>query len=43
MRWSFRGWGVCIRDGVLVCGMGCKLTGWVVSVRDGVFGYRMRF
>ena len=29
-------WGVSIRDGVLVNGMGCHYPGWGVSIRDGV-------
>ena len=38
---SFRGWGICIRDGVLVYGTGCQYTGWGVSKRDGLLIYRM--
>ena len=34
MGCPFRGWGVCIRDGVL--------ERWGVSLPDGVFVYRMR-
>ena len=29
---SYRGWGVCIWDGVLLNGIGCYKTGWGVSV-----------
>ena len=36
MGCSFGGWGVCIRDGVLVNGMECYFPGWGVSVWDGV-------
>ena len=32
----FPGWGVSIRDGVLVNGMGCYFLGWGVSIWDGV-------
>ena len=32
----FPGWGVSIRDGVLVNGMGYYFPGWDVSKRDGV-------
>ena len=32
MGYSFRGWGVCIRDGMLVKGLECNFSGW-----DGVF------
>ena len=35
------GWGVSIRDWVLVCGMGCSYTGWGVSTRDGVLIHGM--
>ena len=38
---SFRGWGICIRDGVLLYGTGCQNTGWGVSKRDGILIYRM--
>ena len=31
------GWGVSIRDGELVNGMGCFFPGWGVSIWDGVF------
>ena len=40
MMCSFRGWGVCIRDGVLVYGMGCSYTGCGVSILDGVLKNR---
>ena len=40
MRCSFRGWGVCIRDGVFVYGMGCSYTGCGVSILDGVLKNR---
>ena len=30
----YTGWGVNIRDGVLVNGMGCYFPGWGVSKRD---------
>ena len=36
MRGSFRGWGVCIWDGVLVNGIGCYKTGWGVCTEWGV-------
>ena len=29
-------WGVSIRYGVLVYGMGCKYTVWGVCIQDGV-------
>ena len=32
----YTGWGVSIRDGVLVKGMGCYFPGWGVSIWDGV-------
>ena len=32
-------WGVSIRNGVLVYGMGCLYTGWGVSIRDVVLVY----
>ena len=35
------GWGVSIRDWVLVCGMVCSCTGWGVSTRDGVLIHGM--
>ena len=35
------GWGVSIRDWVLVCGMGCSYTGWGVSTRYGVLIHGM--
>ena len=28
------GWGVSVRDGVLVNGMGCYSPGWCVSIWD---------
>ena len=36
MGCSFRGWGVCIRDGVLVNGMAWYFPGWGISIWDGV-------
>ena len=36
MGCSFRGWGVCKRDRVLVNGMEGYLPGWCVSKWDGV-------
>ena len=36
MGYYFPGWGVSIRDGVLVHGMVCYLSGWSVSIWDGV-------
>ena len=36
------GWGVSIRDWVLVCEMGYSYTGWGVSTRDGVLIHGMR-
>ena len=35
------GWGVNIRDGVLVYGFVCSYTGWGVSIRFGVVEYVM--
>ena len=36
------GWGVSIRDWLLVCGMGCSYTGWgIISTRDGVLIHGM--
>ena len=36
MGCSFRGWGVCIRDGMLANRMECYFPGWGVSLWDGV-------
>ena len=36
MGCSFPGWGVSIRDGVLVNGIKYYFPGWVVSISDGV-------
>ena len=36
MGCSFRGWGVCMQDGVLVNGMEWYFPGWGVSIWDGV-------
>ena len=41
IRFSFRGWGVCKRDGVLVNGMGCYCSVWVVHIQDAVLVYWM--
>ena len=35
------GWGISVRDGALVNGMGCYFPGWNVSKRDGVLLSRM--
>ena len=36
-----KGWGVCIRDGVLVYGMGCSFRGWGVCIWDGALVHGM--
>ena len=36
MGYNFPGWGVSIRDGVLVNGMGYYFPEWGVSIWDGV-------
>ena len=35
MVYYFPGWGVSVRDGVLVNGMGCYFPGWGVILCDG--------
>ena len=36
MGYYYPGWGVSIRDGVLVNGMWCYFPGWGGTKRDGV-------
>ena len=40
MACYFPGWGVSIRDGVLVNGRGCSYTGCGVSILDGMMKNR---
>ena len=39
----FSDWGVSIRDGVLVNGIGCYFTGWCVSIGEGVLVNRIEW
>ena len=41
MERYFPGWGVSLRVGVLVNGMGCYFPGWGVSIWDGVLVKRI--